>query len=148
MAALLSSLSDCTALERARFRGGESRTGEDARLAVRPVVLAGFAGFAGAGLVAPLVVGRGAALAWAVAPGPTEDARVDRRRGGWVDMTEMLQRTRLGWSSTNHVIISRLWRGQWTQPHTACSVPTTPLRVHEFQESGACVQSKSTTAPI
>ena len=89
-AALLSSVSDCTPPERARLRGGESRTGEDARLADRLAVLArGFVGLVGAGLVVPLAVGRGAALAGAVVPGPTELARVDRLRGGWLDMTEM-----------------------------------------------------------
>lgn len=83
-------MSDCTPLERARLRGGDdSRTGEDARLDDRLVVLArGFVGLAGACLVVPLVAGRGAALAGTVPVGPTEDARVDRLGGGWVAMTD------------------------------------------------------------
>lgn len=80
VAALLSSVSDCAPLDRARLRGGESlaRTGEEARLEDRLVVLA--RGFVG--LAVPLVVGRGAALAGAGPAGPREDALVDRRRGG------------------------------------------------------------------
>ena len=93
-AALLSSESDWVPLDRVRFRGGESWTGEEARLEDRLVVLAiGFAGLAGAGFAAPLVVARGAALAGAVPAGPREVALVDRRRGGWLDMVR--------WSSNN-----------------------------------------------
>ena len=87
---LLSSVSDCTPFDRARFLGGgESWMGEDERLEDRLAVLAtGFVGLAGAGLAVPLVVdGRGAALAGTVPAGPTEEALVDRRRGGWLDMT-------------------------------------------------------------
>jgi len=96
-AALLSSVSDCVPLDRARLRGGESRTGEDTRLEDRLLVRAtGFVGLSGAGFVVPLVplvVGRGAALAGAVPAGPREAALVDRRRGGWLDMAEMVQAT-------------------------------------------------------
>lgn len=93
---LPTSVSDCVPLDRARFCGGESWTGEEARLDDRLVVLAsGFVGLAGAGLAVPLVDGRGAARAAAVPVGPTEEARVDRRRGGWVDMAEMVQEVTL-----------------------------------------------------
>lgn len=152
VAALLSSESDGAPLERARFRGGESWTGEVARLEDPPLVLArGFVVFVGAGLVVPLAAGRGAALAGAV--GPTEVALVDRRRGGWLDMTELVQvkhktRTRMvSIISRDHIAFVALREHSHKQAWSVFVTTSWPFsfRIQEYRKSDSikCI-AKST----
>lgn len=106
--------------------------GEDARLEDRLVVLAsGFVGLAGACLAVPLVEGRGAALAGTVPAGPTEEALVDRRRGGWLDMSEMVRfKFQLERRSAlqHHVIIASVAWSMSTATLSHASLPTSSYK--------------------